>query len=76
MPVSQGDREYMRRLGAYKQSSHEEAGAAHRALPLAARLRRSWQLSFTRRAAARESTRDDDPGRFYDLARSRGLYCP
>ena len=56
--------------------SHAEATARHRALPLAQRLRRSWQLFVAGRATARIGVRDDDPSRFYDLARARGLYRP
>lgn len=76
MPISESERAYMRRLGAYKEIAHAEVAAAHRALPLAERLRRSWQLSLSRPATARAPARDDDPERFYALARARGLYRP
>jgi len=76
MAVSTHDRAYMQRLGQYKAASHAEAAAHHQALPLAQRLQRSWALFLTRRGTARLDAREDDPSRFYDLARARGLYRP
>jgi hypothetical protein len=66
----------MRRLGEYKEASHVEAAARHRALPLVARLERSWALYLAGRSAVDHDRRDDDPARFYELARRRGLYRP
>jgi hypothetical protein len=66
----------MRRLGVYKETSHAEAAARHRALPLAERLARSWALFVAGRLQVVDDRSDDDPTRFYDLARRRGLYCP
>lgn len=74
MAVSQLDREHMRRLGEYKEASHAEAAARHRTLPVLERLERSWALFMAGRAAVNDDRRDDDPARFYDLARRRGLY--
>jgi hypothetical protein len=74
MAVSQRDREHLRRLGEYKAASHAEAAARHRALPVSERLQRSWALFMAGRASVKDDRRDDDPGRFYDLARRRGLY--
>ena len=76
MAVSERDRAYMRRLAAYKQAAHAEASLRHRALPLAVRLERSWQLFVAGRASARTVERDDDPTCFYAAARARGLYRP
>ncbi len=66
----------MRRLGSYKDASHAEALAQHRALPLAERLARSWALYLAGRGQVADERRDDDPSRFYELARRRGLYRP
>lgn len=76
MAVSERDREHLRRLGEYKQASHAEAAARHRALPILERLERSWALYIAGRAAVADDRRDDDPARFYELARRRGLYRP
>ena len=72
--VSGRDREHFRRLGAIKAASHAEAQAAHLALPLAERLRRSWARYLAHRAAF--AGRQDDPSPFYDRARELGLYTP
>ena len=66
----------MRRLGVYKEASHAEAAARHRALPLAERLAHSWALFVAGRPQVVDDRNDDDPARFYDLARCRGLYRP
>jgi hypothetical protein len=76
MTVSAHDRDYMRRIGEAKAASHAEAGARHRALPVAERLRRSWALYLAGRSTMREDSRDDDPTPFYDRARALGLYRP
>ena len=70
MRVSEGDRAYMRKIGALKAATHAQAGARHRALPLAERLRRSWQLYLTHRGAALRE-RHDDPSPLYERARAR-----
>jgi hypothetical protein len=75
MTVSQRDLAYMRRIGDAKVKSHAEAAAAHRALPLAERLRRSWTLYLECRSTIRDD-RDDDPRPFYERARALGLYRP
>jgi hypothetical protein len=72
MPVSDQDRDYMRRIGESKRRSHEDARLSHLALSLDERLRRSFELS--RAAGMAGSARDDDPGPFYELARALGLY--
>jgi hypothetical protein len=72
--VSERDREHFRRLGALKAASHAEAQAAHLALPMVERLRRSWALYLVHRAAF--AGRQDDPSPFYDRARELGLYTP
>jgi hypothetical protein len=76
MLVSKRDHEYMRRIGEAKTASHADAAAAHRALPLEERLRRSWALFLAGRARGREAGRDDDPTPFYTRARTLGLYRP
>ena len=45
MPVSQADRDYLRRLGEYEAESHAERTAEHLAADLPERLRRSLALS-------------------------------
>jgi hypothetical protein len=74
VPVSERDREHFRRLGADKTASHAEAEAAHLALPLAERLRRSWALYLAHRASF--TGEHEDPTPFYDRARALGLYTP
>jgi hypothetical protein len=74
MSVSRRDREYLRRLGEYKEASHAEAAARHRTLSVKERLERSWQLFLAGRGSVADDRPDDDPDRFYDLARRRGLY--
>lgn len=75
MPVSNRDREFMKRIGAYKAASHSEAESTHRASALAERLRRSWALYMASRSSRRVAD-DDDPSPFYARARARGLYRP
>ena len=76
MAVSSREREHMRRLGSYKDDSHAEAAARHRALPLSERLARSWALFVAGRPQVVDDRSDDNPAQFYDLARRRGLYSP
>lgn len=57
--VSDRDREYMRRIGAYKELSHREAQAEHLAASLDERLRRSWRLSERYRHRRRDEAADD-----------------
>ena len=77
MPVSNSDREFMRRIGAYKAAAHAEMESRHRASTLAERLRQSWALYLATRSSVRiVDSRDDDPSAFYARARARGLYRP
>ncbi|MBX3028163.1 hypothetical protein KF840_25015 [bacterium] len=76
MTVSDRDREYMRRIGAYKELSHREAQAEHLAASLDERLRRSWRLSQRYRRRGRRDDAADDPTPFYARARELGLYEP
>jgi hypothetical protein len=76
MAASRAERDFMRRIGRFKAASHAEAAARHRALPLRERLRRSWHLHLAGRSRARAVDHDDDPSRFYELARRLGLYHP
>ncbi len=73
MSVSEREREFMQRLGAYKAASHAEARAHHSALPLGERLRRSWSLYLAGRESAQLGQREDDPSPFYARARARGM---
>ena len=72
--ASQGDRDYLRRLGEYKAEQHGAALAAHLALSPTERLARSVALMRRWWSAARP--RQDDPTPFYDRARRLGLYRP
>jgi negative regulator of sigma E activity len=74
--VSDKDREYMRRIGAYKELSHREAQAEHLALSLDERFRRSWRLYERYRDRVRRDDPQDDPTAFYRRARELGLYEP
>lgn len=76
MIASDSDREYMRRIGVYKELSHREAQAEHLALSLDERLRRSWCLYQRFRHRVRRDDAQDDPTPFYDKAREIGLYQP
>ena len=73
MSVSERDRAYMRRIGAYKAASHGEAEARHTALTLSQRLQRSWALYEANRDALVRVVHED-PTPFYDRARALGLY--
>lgn len=80
MDVSQEEREYMRRIAAYKALSHAEAAAAHASRSVEERLRASWDLYlrnkdelFARRGLELESP---DELSFYRRARALGLYEP
>jgi hypothetical protein len=74
--VSDKDREYMRRIGAYKEASHREAQQHHLSLSLDERLERSWELYVRYHDAARCVDNDEGVMTFYDRARRLGLYCP
>lgn len=76
MTVSDKDREYMRRIGAYKELSHREAHAEHLAASLSERFRRSWRLHQRYHHRVRRDDPTDDPTPFYDRARALGLYEP
>lgn len=76
MPVSDSDRAFFERIGAYKTASHDEARARHLALSMDERLERSWQLSRQYLATTQDDRRDDDPSAFYARARALGLYIP
>jgi hypothetical protein len=74
--VSETEREYLRRIGAYKALSHAEAAAEHAELDLRERLRASWDLFLRYRSQRSKAPRDDDPSAFYARARSLGLAGP
>ena len=76
MPVSDADREYMRRLGEYEAEGHAQRTAEHLAVDLAERLRRSMAMSRRFWRSANLAGRVDDPGPFYERARRLGLYRP
>ncbi len=73
MRVSDHDRAYMRRIGAYKAASHADAQARHLASTISQRLQRSWALYAANRHTLRRVVHDD-PTPFYDRARALGLY--
>lgn len=72
--VSDWDREYMKRLGRYKEQTHAEALAEH--LRRGGRERTEAALAAMLRGAAFASRLpdDDDPSQFYARARELGLY--
>jgi hypothetical protein len=74
--VSERDRAFMRRIGDIKSTSHEEAGAGHRALAIDERLRRSWALYLATHSSTAAAASEDDPSPFYERARALGLYQP
>lgn len=76
MTASDKDREYMRRIGVYKDLSHREAQAEHLSLTLDERLRRSWRLYQRYRHLVRREDPQDDPTQLYERARRLGLYEP
>lgn len=76
MPVSQADRDYLRRLGSYEAEAHEERAAEHRAADVVERLRRSIAMARHFRHSANLDGRVDDPAPFYERARRLGLYRP
>ena len=75
MGVTERDRATMRRIGAAKEASHAEAQAAHLALSIEERLRRSWTL-YMRGDGSSSRADEDDPSPFYERARARNLYRP
>lgn len=72
--VSERDRDYMRRLGAFQADGHAQATAAHLARSPAERLAASLALML--RYLSTTPARRDDPAPFYDRARRLGLYRP
>jgi hypothetical protein len=74
MPVTDRERDYLRRIGEIKAALPEDERAARLALPVAERIARSWALYL----AYRESLppRDDNPFSLYERARALGLYRP
>ena len=74
--VSDREREYMRRIGEYKEAAHRDSTRRHLEASLEERLERSWQLYLAGRAGASLDRRNDDPSPFYDRARALGLYRP
>lgn len=76
MPVTDRERDHMRRIGEIKAELHEEERAAHLALPVAERLARSWALYLAYRDSLPTRDDDPDPSPFYERARALGLYRP
>lgn len=74
--VSEQDRDYMRRLGEAKATSHADAWSKHLQLAPIERLRRSFAMSADLRHQANLEARVDDPSAFYEKARARGLCDP
>ena len=76
MPVSEADRDYMRRLGVCEAEGHVQRTADHLAADLAERLRRSVAMSRRFWRSANLAGRVDDPSPFYARARELGFYRP
>lgn len=74
MPISDRERDYMRRIGEVKASLREQESAEHLALPVSERLERSCAMYLAYRGSL--PSRDDDPSAFYARARALGLYLP
>jgi hypothetical protein len=70
--VSSAEREYFRRIGAAKASSHAEARTTHLMLSIDERLQRSEELYLRHRDQAMRR-QPDDPTPFYERARALGL---
>jgi hypothetical protein len=71
--ASDWDREYMRRIGRYKEESHAQALAAHMALPPSERLLRIVTLMLQGSYFDAPVAEEDDPSPFYERARRLGL---
>jgi hypothetical protein len=73
--VTEADREYMRRLGAFMAEAKADELADHLARPVNERLARS--LALSKRARHGDSSRDgEDLAAFYRRARELGLARP
>jgi hypothetical protein len=71
--VTADDREYVRRPSEATAEANAEAVRAHLALSPADRMRRSIAMKVAGRGYARDDLRtDDDPSKFYELAKQRG----
>lgn len=74
--VSDWDREYMKRLGRYKEESHRDAIAAHLERSPNDRLTVARRFCRDQRFWGGWKLREDDPAPFYEIAKRRGLYRP
>ncbi len=74
MAVPERDRQYFKRIGAFKEASHARAAEEHQARSLDERLARSWALYLSHRGSVDASRREDDPSPFFERARRLGLY--
>ena len=72
MPVTDREREHMRRIGEIKAALRVDERAAHLSLTVDERLTRSWALYLAYRDSL--PARDDDPSPLYERARALGLY--
>lgn len=75
-PVSEADREHFRQIGEWKQRSHDEARAAHMALPPYERLERSMRMSRMYMKPGQDPWEDgtDEPWKFIERAKQLGLF--
>jgi hypothetical protein len=72
--VTDADRAYMRRLGAFMAEANEESAREHRSLDGPERLARSEKLSEWGREHANIGDRiDDEPWKLFERARELGL---
>jgi len=70
--VSARDREYIRRLGELERAAYEELLEYHRSLPLAERLRRSFERTARGKPYPRKEP--EDLAAIYARAKRLGLY--
>lgn len=72
--VTEADRDYMRRLGAFMEEANEESTREHCSLRGPERLARSEKLSEWGREHANVGDRsDDEPWKLFERARELGL---
>jgi len=72
--VSEQDRDYMRRLGEYKQASHRETLREHLALSVEKRLEWSWEFAELCRDNLRNEVAENGAIELYARARRLGIY--
>ena len=76
MTASARERSYFARIGELKTRSHTDAAEAHRELPLAERLSRSWALFERFRGGQAAAVQTTASAQFFARARALGLHQP